>query len=104
MDSHSAAQALEDVELVPCVEATIVNARELEAKLLSAEIPAALGAAPKKACCGSGGCGCGAKVQLLVRKEDLLRVSELLQRDWLEAVQREGLGEVSLVPLTVPEG
>lgn len=90
MDRSAADTALETAqELVPFGEATVAQAREMERKLLDGDIPVALAKPPPKACC-AGGCGCGSKVQLLVREEDLPRVTQLLHSEWLEALEREG--------------
>lgn len=111
MNRTAADQQLTDAELVPCFEANVSHAKELERQLLDADIPAALHAPPKKACCGSGGCGCGAKVQILVRAEDTEKVAQLFRSEWLEAVKAEGvLDGMKLVPMKVegqlvePEG
>jgi hypothetical protein len=105
MDRTSADAALSSVpELVPFGEASVAQAREMERKLLDGDIPVALARPPAKACC-AGGCGCGAKVQLLVREEDLPKVTQLLHSEWLEAVRKEGtLTPELLVQLQVPAG
>lgn len=102
MDRTTADAALAGLELVPFAESQVAQAKELERKLLEHDIPVMLAAPPKKACCG-GGCGCGAKVQLLVREEDGQRVAQLLQAEWIDAVRREGTIEQGLVPLRTPE-
>ena len=90
MDRSSADQLLSDSALVPCIEGAISYAREVERDLLEAEIPALLARPPSKACCGGGGCGCAAKVQVMVREEDLPKIAQLFKAAWLEAVEREG--------------
>lgn len=85
--NRSAADALlADADLVPAVEGPVAAARELERRLLEHDIPAALSA--PDACCGSG--GCAPKLQVLVREEDVPRLSQLLKDDWLAAVAKEG--------------
>lgn len=102
MDRSSADQMLTGAELIPCIEGAIAYAREIERSLLDNEIPALLAKPPTKACCGSGGCGCGAKVQVMVREVDLPKVAVLFRDEWIEAVQREGtLDGVQLVPMKV---
>lgn len=101
MDRATADAALEQLELVPFGESSVAQAREFERRLLAEDIPVMLAKPPAKACCG-GGCGCGAKVQLLVRETDVARISQLLQAEWLEAVRREGTVEPQLVPLRTP--
>lgn len=99
MDRTSADELLTGNPLVPCIEGAIAYAKELERSLLDAEIPALLAKPPTKACCGSGGCGCGAKVQVMVREEDLPRVAELFRAEWMQAVQREGtIDQLQRVP------
>ncbi len=89
--------------MVPAVETTLQNARELERQLIGNDIEVMLAKPPKRACCG-GSCGCGAKVQVLVRELDMPRVQALMHHEWLEAVRREGVEPASmLVPLKVSE-
>lgn len=88
-------------ELVPYFEGPLQQMRELERRLHEADIDAQLAKPPAKACCG-GGCGCGSKLQLLVHQEDVPRVAELMQAEWLAAVQREGTGSQGLVSLQTP--
>ncbi len=77
-------------ELVPYFEGPLAQMRELERQLHAQEIDAELAKPPPKACC-AGGCGCGAKLQLLVRKDDVPRVAHYLKSEWLAAVAREGV-------------
>lgn len=89
-------------ELVPYFEGPLQQMRELERQLLSQEIEVELAKPPAKACCG-GGCGCSAKLQLLVRQEDVPRVAQLMQAEWMAALEREGtMGPGGLVPLQTP--
>lgn len=108
MDRATAEKTLSDVDLVPCIEGALAQTRDLERALLEADIPVAMTAKPKGACC-SGGCSCGGKFQLLVREDDVPKVQQFLAREWLDAVEREGLGGTQkLVSLKVgdalPEG
>jgi hypothetical protein len=104
MDRETAISSLKDLELIPLLEGQVAQAKELERQLLDSDIPVLMAAKPKGACC-AGGCGCGGKVQLLVREEDVPRVQQLMAQEWLDAVKREGLGgELRLVPLGVGEG
>ena len=100
MDRQAADALLSDADLVAALEGPVPTARELERQLLQSEIPVMLAKPPPKACCG-GGCACGSKLQLLVREADLPRVGEFMQREWLEAVRREGTGAGPLVQLQV---
>jgi hypothetical protein len=90
--------------LVPFFEGPLQQMRELERQLVSQEIEVELAKPPAKACCG-GGCGCGSKLQLLVRKEDVARVQSIMQAEWLAAVQDQTGALVKLgTPAEVPEG
>jgi hypothetical protein len=97
MDRAQADALLLDVELIPAAEGAISQARELERRLLAQDIPVALARPPPRACCGSG-CACGTKLQVLVREEDVPRLSQLLHQEWLEAVQQEGTLGDGLTP------
>lgn len=85
MTPHEAEQALADADVVPCVEAPLVDARALVAACLSGGVPALLS---REACSKPG---CSPKFQVLVRREDTPRVAGLLQERWQESLQREGL-------------
>jgi hypothetical protein len=102
MERTHADELLKDHELVPLLEGSVLQAKELERQLLSQDIPVLLAKPPAKACC-AGGCGCGSKLQLLVREEDVPKVGQLMQAEWLEALKREGtVTEASLVALKTP--
>lgn len=101
MERSAADELLKDQELVPYLEGNVLQAKEFERQLLAQDIPVLLAQPPAKACCG-GGCGCGSKLQVLLRKDDVQKVAHLMQAEWLEAVRREGtLDEAALVPLKV---
>lgn len=87
MDRSSADALLVDADLVPALEGSVAAARELERRLLASDIPAML-AKPDGDCCTTG--SCGTKLQVLVREEDMPRLTQLLQAEWLEALAREG--------------
>jgi hypothetical protein len=89
VDRAAADALLGELELVPAAEAAIPQARELERRLLAQDIPVALARPPPRECCGSG-CACGTKLQVLLREEDVPRLGQLLQADWLQAVEKEG--------------
>jgi hypothetical protein len=90
MDQDEALRALEDVEVIPCFQASISDAKELLAACLDQEIPALL---DRGDCCGRGTCGCAPKVELLVRPEDAPRVAQLLKERWHGMLAREGTAE-----------
>jgi hypothetical protein len=101
MDRRDADALLRDAELVPLLEGNVSQAKVLERQLLERGIPVLIAAPPPRACCG-GGCGCGSKLQLLVREADVARVSQVMQAEWLEALRREGtVDDAALVPLKV---
>jgi hypothetical protein len=87
MDENEALAALADVEVVPCLQAPLGDAKELLAACLEAEIPVALDRAPR---CHDGRCGCAPKLELLARPEDLPRVAALLESRWAGMLEREG--------------
>ena len=90
-------------EWVPLGEGSVAGARELVRSLAEAGIEAQLTAAPKKACCGGGGCGCGGKVQVMLKADDVGRAQDLMRNAWVEALAKEGTLEGGLVPLGVGE-
>jgi hypothetical protein len=101
MDENEALVALEDVEVVPCLQATLGDAKELLAACLEAEIPAVLDRAPR---CHDGGCGCAPKLELLARPEDLPRVAALLESRWHGMLEREGtLADLPVAAAAVEE-
>jgi hypothetical protein len=65
MNQDEAMRALDDVEVVPCLTAPISEAKELLTVCLEQDIPALL---DRGACCGSSGCGCAPKLDLLVHR------------------------------------
>jgi hypothetical protein len=87
MNEDEALAALADVEVVPCVQVPLPDAKELLAACLEADIPALLDRAPR---CHDGGCGCAPKFELLARGEDLPRVAALLEHRWHGMLAREG--------------
>jgi hypothetical protein len=98
MDRLAADALLENGPLVPAFESNVAQARELERQLMSNGIAAALMKPEPKSCCGSGGCGCGSKLQVVVREEDVAKVAELMRSEWLEALRREGTVELMSKP------
>jgi hypothetical protein len=90
MNQDEAMQALEDADVVPCFTAPLGEAKELLEACLEKEIPALL---DRGACCGSSGCGCAPKLELLVRPDDVPRVAQLLRSRWHHLLEREGTVE-----------
>lgn len=88
---------------VACIEGQVSYARDVERGLNAAGIDTRLQKPPAKACCG-GSCGCGSKIQVVVREADLGRVQEYFRSEWTEALRKEGtLGDgAGLVQLNLP--
>jgi hypothetical protein len=99
MDENEALAALADVEVVPCLQAQLSDAKELLAACLAADIPATLDRAPR---CHDGACGCAPKLELLARAEDLPRVAALLEDRWRGMLAREGTVDEEGLP-TAPD-
>ena len=87
MNADDAELALADAELVPCFQASLSDGKEVHAACLEAEIPVVL---DRAACCGKSSCGCGPKIELLARGEDVPRIARLLDDRWRALALREG--------------
>ncbi len=85
MDPAQLENALSGHDLVAAVEMSIPDAKRTVERCLAAAIPAVLGGDD---CCETG--GCAPKAQVLVREEDVAKVRQLLEKEWLEAAAREG--------------
>jgi hypothetical protein len=85
MTPHEAEKALAEADVVPCVEMGLADARRLVETCLAEGVPAIV---HREACSKPS---CSPKFQVLVRPEDTSRVAGLLQRGWMESLQREGL-------------
>lgn len=100
MTPEDATKALSDVELVPCAEMALMDARRLVDACLGAEVPALV---HREACSKPG---CSPKFQVLVRPEDGPRVAALLQQRWMDSIEREGLvpmGRTAAPAAPIPE-
>jgi hypothetical protein len=95
----------DEIKLIPCLEAPMSDAKEILAACEDADIEASLA---RGACCGSRGCGCAPKMQLMVAAEDVPRVAKLLQSRWNLLLEREGVdsedGEMVAAPKSGTEG
>ncbi len=89
MDSEQ--PPLDETEFVPCFEAPVNDAKEMLEACNEADIEATLA---RGNCCGSRGCGCAPKMQLLVHPEDVPRVAQLMRSRWSSLVEREGVEPV----------
>ncbi len=87
MTQDEALHALADADVVPCMEAGLVEAKELLSACLDAGIPALLDRAD---CCGKGGCGCAPKLALLVKPDDVPQVAAVFRQRWSGMLEREG--------------
>ncbi|HET6146446.1 MAG TPA: hypothetical protein VFH68_02880 [Polyangia bacterium] len=87
MDEADVERILADAEIVACVQAPLLEAKELRDACLAAEIPALLA---RGDCCGASGCGCAPKLALYARPEDAPLVACLLDSRWRELALREG--------------
>jgi hypothetical protein len=87
MDEAEVEALLADAETVPCLQAPLLEAKELREACLAADIPVLLA---RGACCGSSGCGCAPKIALHARAADVPRVARLVQNRWREMALREG--------------
>jgi hypothetical protein len=103
MNADEAENALADTEVVPCLQATIADAKEIRAACLEADIPVLLGR--EDACCAkTGACGCAPKLQLLARAEDAPRIARLMQDRWRAMALAEGTVDQDHPAVAVPEG
>jgi hypothetical protein len=89
----------DDAEMIPCLVAPMSDAKEILAACTEADIDASLA---RGACCGSKGCGCAPKMQLLVAPQDVPKVAKLLQSRWNWMLEREGVEPETLA--AAPEG
>lgn len=87
MNDDEVEALLADAETVACLQAPLLEAKELREACLSADIPVLL---ERGSCCGSSGCGCAPKIALHARAEDVPRVARLVQDRWRELALREG--------------
>lgn len=97
MTPHDAEKALAEAEVVPCVEASLADARRLVEACLAEGVPALV---HREACSKPS---CSPKFQVLVRPEDAPRVAGLLQQRWMDSLQREGLVPEGQALQAVPE-
>ncbi|AGC48530.1 hypothetical protein NVS55_35535 [Myxococcus stipitatus] len=96
MTPDEVSKALTDVELVPCAEMALADARRLVDACLEADVPALV---HREACAKPG---CSPKFQVLVRPEDGVRVATLLQQRWMDSIQREGVLAEGAAPFALP--
>lgn len=73
---------------VPCASGPLQDLKRLLEACQAEGIQARLWS--QEACDTGGGCGCGPKIQLIAPAVEAARVAALMQRQWLQAVEREG--------------
>jgi hypothetical protein len=103
VEPNDVEEVLAEAELVACLQATLPEAKQIRDACLADEIPVVL---DRGACCGSSGCGCAPKIQVLARQEDLPRVLGLVHRRWQDLAMREGtidLDHPSVAPAGQPD-
>lgn len=86
MTERDALEALGDDELVPLMQGPLREVKRIWQQCLEEDLPAAVSACPS--------CNTGPRLSLMVRKEDAAQVLALLQRDWKDLVDREGVEQV----------
>lgn len=91
MTEQEAEKTLRNADLVAFFEAPMRDARSLVQECLKVGVPALLG---RENCASPG---CAPKFQVFIRREDAPQVTGLLQQNWLESLEREGL---TLPPLS----
>src|SRR3982751_934538 len=100
MDEHEVDELLADAETISCLQAPLLEAKELREACLAADIPVLLS---RGACCGSGGCGCAPKLALHARAEDVPRVARLVHDRWRELALREGTVDEDHAAVATPD-
>lgn len=93
MTELEAVEALRDADLIPAVQGSLLEVRDVQRKCLNAGIPA-LAARPEDNCASKS---CGTKLQLMMRKDDLPQLQQLMSREWAALLEREGTG-AALMP------
>jgi hypothetical protein len=83
MTDREALEALGEAELIPLVQGPLAEVKRIWKQCLEQDVPVAI-AAPS-------GPGCGTRLSLLVREEDVPKVAALLHRDWNDLLEREGV-------------
>ena len=86
MNAREAEQLLDGAEVVPVLQVTIPQGKEILAECLEAGIPVLL--AGGSGCCETG--GCSPRVMLYAREEDLPQLKSLLEQRWRALLAQEG--------------
>ena len=101
MNEDEVEDLLAGADTVACLQAPLVEAKELREACLAADIPVLLA---RGACCGASGCGCAPKIALHARADDIPRVARLVQDRWRELALREGSVSDRHPAVARPEG
>jgi hypothetical protein len=81
-----ALKELTDAEVVPCVSAGIVEAKEILEACLAEGIPAIL---DRQESCGGHGHGCTPRIDVCVKQEDLPKVMTMMHARWQSLLDQE---------------
>ncbi|MES1204657.1 MAG: hypothetical protein ABUS79_01850 [Pseudomonadota bacterium] len=84
-ENDDAVAAIDDA--VVFFQGPLTEAKQMRDACVEADIPAIL---DRGACCGSSGCGCAPKLQVLVPRDDLPRAARLAADRWRASAIREG--------------
>jgi hypothetical protein len=95
MTEREALEALAEAETIPVVQGPLAEVKRIWRACLEQDLPVVV-AAPEGPACG------GARLALLVRKEDASAVVALLQNEW--KVDREGVDPAAAARLGVEAG
>jgi hypothetical protein len=100
MTEHEASKVLEESEgeLVPLVQGRLAEVKRVWQACLEQDLPSVVASPPP----GEGAPGA---FTLLVREEDVPAVAALLQREWKDHLEREGVDPAALkIGVEAPEG
>ena len=86
LSREEADQLLAEAPLLPYTKASLPDGRAFVEQLLLHGVPALV---RKEEGCKSG--SCGPAFEVLVREEDVARISAMQRERWYEALEREGL-------------
>jgi hypothetical protein len=90
LNESEAEQALDGAELVPCGQAGVAEAKEIQSACLAADIPMLLG---RDNHCVKG---CAPKLYLLVREDDVPRVAGVMKQRGAEVMMKSGIDPASI--------
>jgi hypothetical protein len=94
MNEDDAAEAIGEEQLVAAIQGSLDDVKKMREQCLEAGIPVAVAAPP----------GAAGKLVLMVREEDIPKVSALLRDQWRAQIEREGTGSLGLFGVEAAEG